>query len=148
METLPKRISSAAMILETHEGEAIIVKANYKTYWTFPGGVIDPGETPKQGAIRETFEEIGIRVDPVDVEFVAVVDRVSHFMQTYQFIFRAKVGSDVREAIALQASEIDEYAIITKDQVQSTDRQYAKAVLLWVNNTSGYIEQLFEEGEG
>ena len=30
--------------------------------WTFPGGYVDLGETPEQAAIRETIEEVGIRV--------------------------------------------------------------------------------------
>ncbi len=30
--------------------------------WTFPGGFVDFGETPPQAAIRETLEEVGMRV--------------------------------------------------------------------------------------
>ncbi len=31
-------------------------------YFTFPGGHVNEGETPEQAAIRETEEELGIRV--------------------------------------------------------------------------------------
>lgn len=31
-------------------------------YFVFPGGGVDEGETPEQGAIREAFEELGIEV--------------------------------------------------------------------------------------
>ncbi|MBI3638084.1 MAG: NUDIX hydrolase [Candidatus Rokubacteria bacterium] len=31
--------------------------------WTFPGGFIDFGETANDGAVRETFEETGLKVD-------------------------------------------------------------------------------------
>jgi mutator protein MutT len=31
--------------------------------WTFPGGYVDLGETPEQAAIRETIEEVGMRVE-------------------------------------------------------------------------------------
>lgn len=31
--------------------------------WTFPGGFVDFGETPVQGALRETLEEVGMRVN-------------------------------------------------------------------------------------
>ena len=47
--------------------------------------------------------------------------------------------------VILQASEIDEYALVTKDQVHSADRYYAKAVEHWMNGTTGYIEQMFEK---
>lgn len=30
-----------------------------------PGGRIEPGETPEQAAIRETYEEVGLRVGPL-----------------------------------------------------------------------------------
>ena len=32
-------------------------------YFTFPGGHVDEGETPEQAAIRETMEELGLRVE-------------------------------------------------------------------------------------
>jgi len=39
--------------------------------WTNPGGHMDPGEKPAEGAARELFEEAGIKVDPKDLEHVA-----------------------------------------------------------------------------
>jgi len=34
-----------------------------KGLWTFPGGFVDFGETVTDGAMRETFEETGLKVD-------------------------------------------------------------------------------------
>lgn len=143
----PKRMASSAMILENNAGELLVVKANYKPYWTLPGGIVDKNETPKQAAIREVSEEVGIVLDTVDVSFVAVVDRISNEAQTYQFIFKAKLAAGAASRITLQKSEIDEYAFVTKDQVFSSDRTYAQAVRAWATDTHGYIEQLFKKGE-
>jgi 8-oxo-dGTP pyrophosphatase MutT (NUDIX family) len=140
----PKRFSSAVMLLETHDGEALAVRSHYKPYWTLPGGVIDPGETPRQGAIRETLEEVGIKVNPAAVSFVAVIDRRSEVAETYQFIFKAPISDADLAAIKLQAGEIEAYEIVSKDQVITADRPYAKALRHWADGTMGYIEQTFE----
>lgn len=141
------RVSSSALILENSAGQALIVKANYKPYWTFPGGLIDPGETPKQGAIRETFEEVGIKVDPKKVEFVAVVNRKSDFADTYQFIFKAPLEKSMVSEIILQETEIDNYALVTKSHVKTNDRQYGKVIEHWAKNRMGYIEQTFGKSD-
>jgi 8-oxo-dGTP diphosphatase len=138
-------MSSAAMILENSVGQVLIVKANYKSYWTLPGGIIDPHETPKEAAIRETFEEVGIRIDPQKVEFVAVVTRRSDYAETYQFIFKAPLELGGLDEIILQASEIDEYALVTSDQVKTNDRHYGKVIEHWAHGHTGYFEQTFTE---
>jgi 8-oxo-dGTP diphosphatase len=33
--------------------------------WVPPGGKVEPGETPREGAVRELFEETGLRVTPL-----------------------------------------------------------------------------------
>lgn len=41
----------------------LLVKPRYSLRWQFPGGGVDPGETAKEAALRETFEETGLRVE-------------------------------------------------------------------------------------
>lgn len=147
MKTLPKRVSSSAMILENSIGQALIVKSSYKPYWTFPGGIIEGHETPKEGAIRETFEEVGILIDPRKVEFVAVVDRRSTYAETYQFIFKAPLTLGGIKKLVLQTSEIDEYLLVTREQVKLNERVYGKVITHWAKGDTGYIEQTFGEKE-
>lgn len=145
LSKLPKRLSSAAIILEDDDGRAVFVKANYKSYWTFPGGVVDPGETPKQAAVREVREEVNVEVDIETVQFVAVANRSSDVASTYQFVFQTKLPVGARETIRIQASEIDEYDFVSKQQVLDGDRKYSGAALHWANGQSGYVEQAYGE---
>lgn len=147
LRSLHSRVSSGAMILENTAGQVLIVKANYKPYWTFPGGIIDQKETPKEGAIRETYEEVGILLDPGKVDFVAVVNRKSDFADTYQFIFKARLTKAMVDSVMLQEAEIDEYTLVTKTQVLSGDKQYGKVIEHWAHDKSGYIEQTFGKND-
>ena len=50
--------------MRTHSGEV-----------SFPGGRLDPGETPTEAALREANEEVGL--DPRDVEIIGELDHVA-----------------------------------------------------------------------
>jgi 8-oxo-dGTP diphosphatase len=53
----------AAIILLKDDQIALIERQrDGQHYFTFPGGHVEPGETPEQAAIRETKEELGIDV--------------------------------------------------------------------------------------
>lgn len=41
--------------------------------WVAPGGKVDPGETPREGAVRELFEETGVRAELFDVPAAVTV---------------------------------------------------------------------------
>lgn len=137
------RVSSASLILEDADGRALIVKANYKSHWTFPGGVIDPHEAPLAAAVRETREEVGLIIDPATVTFAWVANRTSKVADTYQFVFRAALPKGSEQHISLQADEIDDFAWISKADVESTDRHYGKVIEHWALGASGYTEQTF-----
>lgn len=144
MDTQPKRMASSAVLLENEAGELLIVKANYKQYWALPGGIIEADETPRQAVVRETLEEIGAVLQPNDLSFVVVANRISGSAQTYQFVFRASLPTG---QINLQKSEIDEYAFVSKAQVLSADRRYAKAIQNWAKGVTGYVEQEFDRNK-
>ena len=44
--------------------------------WSIPGGVLEVGETIREGVIREAREETSLRVEPMDL--LGVYDRVLH----------------------------------------------------------------------
>jgi len=62
---LPRVLAGAAALFRDAEGRVLLVEPNYREGWALPGGTIesDDGETPRQGARRETAEEIGLDIE-------------------------------------------------------------------------------------
>lgn len=61
--------------------------------WAFPGGRLDPGETPEQAALREMHEEISVRLDAS-----AVLGRLDDFVTRSGFVMSPVVvwgGADL-----------------------------------------------------
>ncbi|MER5526298.1 NUDIX hydrolase [Streptomyces sp. NPDC002677] len=60
--SLPRILAGAAALFRDAEGRVLLVEPNYREGWALPGGTVesDDGETPRQGARRETLEEIGL----------------------------------------------------------------------------------------
>ncbi len=144
-----KRMSSAAVALFDSAGRVLVVKASYKDYWSFPGGVVDLGETPRTAAARETLEEIGIAVDSARLEFCMVVYRFSTIAQTYQFIFEHEIEGGKLDAAAIDHSEIETYALVTREDIIAGDNRYSESIIAWAKGKKGYLEHEFSiEREG
>lgn len=58
------QVSAAMMFLRDGEGRFAAVHSIRRAEWGSPGGWREPGETPLETALRETFEETGLVVDP------------------------------------------------------------------------------------
>lgn len=145
LATRVARPSSAGVILENAADEALVLKANYKKYWSFPGGWVEDEQTPPQAAVRELEEEAGILIDEASLRFAFVVNRTSNLMQTYQFLFRTSVVYDQTQPLTLQASEIDTSAFVSKADVLANKAHYGLAVVLWAeDDMRGYVEQRLE----
>jgi 8-oxo-dGTP pyrophosphatase MutT (NUDIX family) len=74
----------------------------------FPGGVLQEGESPRQAALRETHEEIGIR--PEDVEVIASLDVVATLTA---FLISPFVGLlSTRPEFTVERAEIERVLVV------------------------------------
>ena len=55
-------VTMGVRILLVQEGQVLLVRHTYNPGWQFPGGSLKHGENTAQGAVREAFEETGVRV--------------------------------------------------------------------------------------
>lgn len=140
LKGLPKVPSSAALLLTDSKGNLLIVKANYKHHWSLPGGMVEERESPRDGALREAREEIGLEIDSDRLSLEIVAFRASAQIDTYQFVFKAEISDEEKSMIVLQQSEIEDYAFVTKEQILSAGRTYSPVIVHWAKGMSGYIE--------
>lgn len=60
---------AAGILFLAPDGDVLLLhrsraEENFPGHWSLPGGGVDDGETPEQGAIREAREEMGVDADP------------------------------------------------------------------------------------
>lgn len=60
---LPKKRLIAHALFRDEGGRVLLLETSYKEDWELPGGVVEPGESPRLGAAREILEELGIVVE-------------------------------------------------------------------------------------
>lgn len=139
-----KRVSSANTLIEDEHGRLLILKAHYKPYWSLPGGLIDEDDTPREAAIREIQEEIGIELGADNLEFAALINRISDITDTYLFVFRTIDPIDSNTKFTLQSDEIAEYDWVSAQQVRDEKHgAYSMAVRNWASEQpETYIEEM------
>jgi 8-oxo-dGTP pyrophosphatase MutT (NUDIX family) len=110
-----------------HDGKILLIKrANGKhqnSKWSVPGGKMEKGETEIQGAIRETFEETGVKLNPKKVVFIEkTYVRFSNpdFEFTYTY-FRCVLDGKDKPKIVLNKTEHTEYKWITPKDALKED---------------------------
>lgn len=60
-----KQIEVVAAIIHDDEGRVFATQRGYgdwKDWWEFPGGKMEPGETPEEALLREIWEELETRI--------------------------------------------------------------------------------------
>lgn len=59
---LNREFCASAYIIDPRTKKILLVKHRDYNRWTQPGGHIEIGEIPEETAVRETFEETGIKI--------------------------------------------------------------------------------------
>ncbi len=73
----PKFTVGAICIVQREDESVLLVRHSYYRSWGTPGGLAKRHERPELAAVRETLEEVGLRVDLIG-EPVVVVEPVPH----------------------------------------------------------------------
>ncbi|MFE5035846.1 NUDIX domain-containing protein [Streptomyces sp. NPDC056683] len=117
--SLPRVLAGAAALIRDAEGRVLLVEPNYREGWALPGGTVesDAGETPRQGARRETLEEIGLDREMgrlLAVDWVHGTGRPP--IVAYLYDGGVVTDADLR-AIRLQEAELLSWRLVPREEL-------------------------------
>ncbi|WP_455478633.1 8-oxo-dGTP diphosphatase MutT [Bartonella sp. B10] len=91
-------------------------------FWEFPGGKIEQGETPEESLIRELEEELGIHVQPSNLQpltFASHVYETFHLLMPLYLCYHYEGIVQGREGQKLQwvfIGDLDKYPMLGADK--------------------------------
>ena len=137
--TLPQKVVAAAVLCRNEAGQLLVVHDSFKRYWTIPGGVVDADEDPRSAAVREAWEEAGVRVEagPVLGVFAARwPDRII-------LIYAATMRADAEHRFTpVHAHEIDAVTWMDLDEALRTLAPHiAQQVRACISDPGGTLVQ-------
>lgn len=117
--SLPRVLAGAAALFRDGEGRVLLVEPDYREGWALPGGTIesDDGESPREGARRETAEEIGLDRELgrlLAVDWVRGAGRPPVVAYLYD---GGVLGDDDLGAIRLQESELLSWRLVPRGEL-------------------------------
>jgi mutator protein MutT len=109
-------------------GRVVLIRRRFEPLageWSLPGGAVEIGETLEECVAREMEEETGLRVEvgPVIEVFDRIVrdadGRVQYHYVLVDYLCWAvagdlRAGSDVADAVLVDAADLDAYALTAK----------------------------------
>jgi 8-oxo-dGTP pyrophosphatase MutT (NUDIX family) len=116
---LPKKRLIAHVLMRTADGRILLCETQFKTDWELPGGIVEPGETPRLGAVREVREELGI---DLAVGRLLVADWMPPYLgwdDAIELIFDGGlVSADQLDEFVLQPAEIKRVRLCTLEEAR------------------------------
>jgi len=144
----PFPVSDAAVI--DAAGKILLIRRADNALWAMPGGALDVGETPAQGAVREVLEETGVACEPIAL--VGLHDSrfcgTSSLHHLYQFSFLCRPLPDVKRIYpsshAHEVLEVNWFAehALPDDLDPGHSQRIPEAFRVWRGDARAYFDTL------
>jgi ADP-ribose pyrophosphatase YjhB (NUDIX family) len=116
-------------IVERDDGHLLLVRHSYRDRWGFPGGLLQRGEGPDQGAAREAREECDIAIEVVGEPAVVVEPKP----RRVDIIYRCRTDEPAN-ARAIRP-EVVEVAWFPADELPELQHEAAEALVALARTT-------------
>lgn len=116
-------VGSICIIERDGDGALLLVRHSYRDRWGFPGGLLDRGETPEDGAVREAKEEVGIAIRTHGEPAVVVAPEP----RRVDVIFRCR--TDEPDAVVAQPPEVIEARWFRPDELPELQHEASGALV-------------------
>jgi 8-oxo-dGTP diphosphatase len=106
--------AKVAVAVIAHVGRVLLVRRRVPEgalVWQFPGGEVEPGQSPEQAAVRETLEETGLKV-----EVASLIGQRVHPKTGREMSYTACVVVD-GEAHVADEDELDAVAWVRLEEI-------------------------------
>ena len=119
---IPSSWSSEAAVILTRRSQAL---ANHAGQWALPGGRVDDGETVEEAALRELWEEVGLRLPES-----AVLGRLDDFVTRSGFVISpvvawagavASLEANAAEVASIHRIRVEEFMRDDAPLLEQTD---------------------------
>lgn len=87
---------------------------NYGLLWECTGGSVIAGETDKEGACRELYEEVGLKTTPEKLLYLGDTIKTKRIIETFLYYL-----DDESYELKLQADEVVDSAWLTIEEIES-----------------------------
>lgn len=104
---LPRKRVIGQGVLRDRDGRVLLCELTYKKEWDLPGGVVEVGESPATGLVRELEEELGVTVSIEGLVTMNWLPPWSRWDDACLFVFDlGSVDAEIVEQMVLQRTEI------------------------------------------
>lgn len=139
---LPTKRLIAHVVVRNERDEVLLLQTTYKADWELPGGVVEPDETPRLGAAREVFEELGVELELGSPAVVDWMPPSLGWSDALEFIYDAgRTEADSLTGFLLEPREISQAHWVAREELeQRVSPLSARRIRLVLDGFTGFTE--------